>query len=197
MYSNLLFNIFSTFLLISALLVILASNPVFSLLFLVASFLFASFILLLLECELLALLFITIYVGAIAILFLFAVMLLEFKASNLRSNVIRYLPVGIVFGLVLTSFFFFEIIKFFPEAGFELNIYQNNYINWYDLIDSTTENEALGHVLYSYFVLQFLVAGLILLVVLFGIVYLTNKFNVVKPGAQVMFKQLSKNISLK
>jgi NADH-quinone oxidoreductase subunit J len=71
--------IYLIFLVISAFMVVLAQHPVFSLLFLVLSFLFSSFILFILECEFLALMFIIVYVGAIAVLFLFAVMMLESK----------------------------------------------------------------------------------------------------------------------
>lgn len=195
--SNLLFYLFSTFLVISALMVILTSHPVFSLLFLVGSFLAASSILLLLECEFLALLFITIYVGAIAILLLFAVMMLEFKQSSLIKSVTKYLPAGTIFGFVLSFFLFNSISNYFPESIITDDLYKDNFINWYDLIDSTSESEVLGHVLYSYFVIQFLVVGLILLVVLFGVVHLTNNFNRVRTGYQSMFKQLSKNIDLK
>lgn len=188
---------FSTFLIISALMVILVSHPVFSLLFLVGSFLSASSILLLLECEFLALLFVTIYVGAIAILFLFAVMMLEFKQSSLTKNLTKYLPAGTFFGFLLSYFMFNLISNNFSETVILDDLYKDSYINWYDLIDAAPESDVLGQVLYSYFVIQFLVAGIILLVVLFGVVHLTNNLNRVRTGYQSMFKQLSKSIDLK
>jgi NADH-quinone oxidoreductase subunit J len=188
---NVLFYLFSILLVISAFMVIVSRHPVFSLLFLVASFLLSSFLLFLLECEFLALIFITIYVGAIAVLFLFAIMMLESKLSNLSKNTIKYVPVGFLFG-GLTLFFVLQKISFFGGAESNL-LYLNNYRNWYDLIDSTSGIEVFGQVLYSYFVLQILVAGLILLVVLVGVVYLTNTLN---SGDKILeqsaFKQLAR-----
>lgn len=192
---NLLFYVFSILLVISAFMVIVSRHPVFSLLFLVSSFLLSSFLLFLLECEFLALLFITIYVGAIAVLFLFSIMMLESKLSNLSRNVMKYLPIGFLFGGIIL-FFVLQKISFFGE--YELNsdlnfMYLNNYQNWYDLVDSTSDIDIFGQVLYSYFVLQVLVAGLILLVVLVGVVYLANTFNSEdKILEQSVFKQLAR-----
>ena len=68
---------------------------------------------------------------------------------------------------------------------------QDIFLNWYDLIDSISDIEVYGQVLYSYFVLQLLVVGLILLVVLIGVVYLTNNYSSNKTVDQSTFKQLS------
>uniref|UniRef100_UPI0030025976 NADH dehydrogenase subunit 6 n=1 Tax=Cocconeiopsis kantsiensis TaxID=3082010 RepID=UPI0030025976 len=186
--------IFSIFLVISALMVILSKHPVFSLLFLLASFVFSSFILFILECELLALLFIIVYVGAIAILFLFAVMMLESKALNLAKNSTKYFPIGIVFSVIVLTPFLLKISQNFPKFS-DLDNY-NIYINWYDLIDSISDVETYGQVLYSYYVLQFLISGIILLMILVGVVYLTNEVNSNKTIDQSLFKQLSRNSKL-
>ena len=191
--ANILFYVFSIFLVISAFMVIVSKQPVFSLLFLISCFLFSAFLLFLIECEFLALLFIVIYVGAIAILFLFAVMMLEIKLVNLQSNKMKYLPVGIIFGLVLFFPLLFEISCQFTKNSYFHTFYFNKYLNWYDLIDSINDIEIYGQVLYSYFVLQFLIAGLILLLVLIGVVYLTNNFNTTQQFEQLIFKQLSRN----
>lgn len=192
---NILFYLFSILLVISAFMVIVSSHPVFSLLFLVASFLLSSFLLFLLECEFLAILFITIYVGAIAVLFLFSIMMLESKLSNLSRNVMKYVPVGFLF-CGITLLFVLQKISFFGEDSLNPSLnhmYLNNYQNWYDLVDSTSDIEVFGQVLYTYFVLQVLVAGLILLVVLVGVVYLTNTFNSEeKLLEQSVFKQLAR-----
>ena len=161
--TNLLFYFFSGVLVFSAIMVIVASHSVFSLLFLVLSFLASAFLLLMLECEFLALIFIVVYVGAIAVLFLFALgflaPILYQVSSSTENNTV-----------------------FFSQSG---------YVNWYDLIDSTSDVEVYGQVLYSYFVLQFLVVGLILLVVLIGVVYLTNTYTSNKTVDQSTYKQLS------
>lgn len=190
---DLLFYLCSTGLIACSFMVVVAQHPVFSLLFLVGCFIFSAFLLLLLELEFLALLFIVIYVGAIAILFLFAVMMLEFKLENLSKNSIKYIPISIFFGLVLLSFFFKDTLVFFSSNFYFENFYLNNsYQNWYDLIDATTDVETCGHILYSYFVLQFLLTGLILLLVLVGVVYLTNTFVSIHSTDQSIFKQLSR-----
>lgn len=191
--SNLVFYLCSTALIFCAVMVVLAQHPVFSLLFLVASFIFSSFLLFLLECEFLALLFIVVYVGAIAILFLFSIMMLESKLTNLSKNTMKYFPVGIIFSLVLLTPLLNEINIHFSGTEIVSNsFYINKYQNWYDLIDSTSDVAVYGQVLYSYFVLQFLVAGLILLLILIGVVYLTNTFEK-HTIQQSIFKQLARS----
>jgi len=187
--ANLLFYFFSFVLLFSAIMVIIASHSVFSLLFLVLSFVSSAFLLFLIECEFLALIFIVVYVGAIAVLFLFAVMMLDAKLQNLARNAFRSMPVGFLFALgflipVLYQVFFGITVNESADA-------KNLHTNWYNLIDSTTDIEVYGQVLYSYFVLQFLVVGFILLVVLIGVVYLTNTYTSNKAVDQSSFKQLS------
>lgn len=187
-----IFYLFSILLVISAFMVIISQHPVFSLLFLVASFLFSAFLLFLLECEFLAFLFIIIYVGAIAILFLFAIMMLEAKFTDLSRNVMKYLPIGIFFGIGFLSVMVYEVnLKF--EVNPYNSFYLNKYQNWYDLIDSVTDVEVYGHILYSYFVLQLLIVGLILLMVLVGVVYLTNTHSLSEQNSeQSIFKQLAR-----
>jgi NADH-quinone oxidoreductase subunit J len=193
---NMLFYLFSVLLVISASMVILSQHPMFSLLFLVASFIFSAFLLFLLECEFLALLFIIVYVGAIAILFLFIVMMLESKLNNLLKNNMKYIPVGFVFSFFLLIPLFREISIHFENSFDSDCFYLNTYQNWYDLIDSITDIEVYGQVLYSYYVLQFLISGLILLLILVGIVYLTNNFVTQQTTDQSLFKQLSRNSKL-
>lgn len=194
--ANLLFYFFSIFLVFSAIMTVFSQHPVFSLLFLVCSFLFSSFLLFLLECEFLALLFIVIYVGAIAVLFLFAIMMLEFKLYNLAKNITKYVPVGLIFGLILFIPLFKQISNQFSTNLYSEDFMYNKHISWIDLIDSVTDVEVYGQVLYSYFILQFLLSGLILLVVLVGVVYLTNSNNNKQTTDQVIFKQLSRTFKL-
>lgn len=187
--ANLLFYFFSGVLVFSAIMVIVASHSVFSLLFLVLSFLASAFLLFMLECEFLALIFIVVYVGAIAVLFLFAVMMLDAKLQNLSRNVFRYLPVGFLFAFGFLIPVLYQMSLNAPE---NLSLSStSSYINWYDLIDSTSDVDVYGQVLYSYFVLQFLVVGLILLVVLIGVVYLTNTYTSNRTVDQSTYKQLS------
>jgi NADH-quinone oxidoreductase subunit J len=176
--------------------VVVAKHPVFSLLFLVSSFIVSAFLLLLLECEFLALLFIIIYVGAIAILFLFSIMMLESKLINLTKNTLKYFPVGIIFSAFLLLPLLNSINTQFDESDLLSNsFYFNIYQNWYDLIDSTYDINVYGQILYSYFVLQFLIAGLILLLILIGVVYLTNSFEK-HTIQQSSFRQLSRHAKI-
>lgn len=184
--ANFLFYLFSVVLVFSAIMVIVAQHSVFSLLFLVLSFISSSFLLFMLECEFLALIFIVVYVGAIAVLFLFAVMMLDAKLQNLSRNVFKYLPIGFLFSLGF-------LVPLIYQFNAQVNKSNESvfYINWYDLIDSTTDVDVYGQMLYSYFVLQFLVVGLILLVVLISVVYLTNTYSSRQTVDQSTLKQLS------
>ena len=194
--SNSLFIFFSYALVFSSIMVIIAQHPVFSLLFLVSCFIFSSFLLFLLECEFLAFLFIVVYVGAIAILFLFAIMMLESKLSNLSKNTIKYLPIGVIFSIFLLLPILNVINTFFMDSStISESFYVNNYQNWYDLIDSTYDVNVYGQILYSYFALQLLISGLILLVVLIGVVSLTNSYEK-QTKQQSTFRQLSRTVKI-
>ena len=194
--SNSLFIFFSYALVFSSIMVIIAQHPVFSLLFLVSCFIFSSLLLFLLECEFLAFLFIVVYVGAIAILFLFAIMMLESKLSNLSKNTIKYFPIGILFSIVLLLPILNVVNTFFVDSStISDSFYVNNYQNWYDLIDSTYDVNVYGQILYSYFALQLLIAGLILLVVLIGVVSLTNSYDK-QTKQQSTFRQLSRTVKI-
>ena len=187
--ANLLFYFFSVVLVCSAITMVIASHSVFSLLFLVLSFLASAILLFMLECEFLALIFIVVYVGAIAVLFLFAVMMLDAKLQNLARNVFRYLPLGFLFAL---GFLVPLLYQVFSNTESSKSFFTKSYyVNWYDLIDSIPDIEVYSQVLYSYFVLQFLVVGLILLVVLMGVVYMTNTYTSNKTVDQSTYKQLS------
>jgi NADH-quinone oxidoreductase subunit J len=193
MLTNSLFYLFANVLIISSFMVIFVQNSVYSVLFLVLSFISAASLLFLLECEFIAFMFIIIYVGAIGILFLFVVMMLDIKIINIGKDSLKYFPVGSFIGIV----FLIEILILIQES-FKLNPYQFNdlfnfYVNWYDKIDAISEIEAIGQVLYTHYVLQFLVAGNILLLATIGVVVLTVNTNTVNLKNQIIFKQLARN----
>lgn len=191
---NILFYLFSTVLILSSLMVITSQNAIYSVLFLVLSFLSSSCILFLLKCEFISLIFILIYVGAIAILFLFVIMMLDLKDYSFKKDTLKYFP----FGLFIGSVFFFEVVLVI-ENTFNLNPYDNLlitnfYTNWYDKADTFTEINAIGQVVYTKYVLQFLVAGNILLLATLAAVVLTiNTELKINYKTQVIFKQLSRN----
>ena len=106
MFPALLFYIFSLSIIASALMVIFSKQPINSVLFLIFSFINASGLFLLAGAEFLALIIVIVYVGAVAVLFLFVIMMLDFNPDNIKEETKKYLPVGLMVGGVL----FFEII---------------------------------------------------------------------------------------
>ena len=192
MITNLLFYFFSLSLLISSFMVITVQNSVYSVLFLVLSFISSASLLFLLECEFIALLFIMIYVGAIAVLFLFVVMMLDTKVTSISRDILKYFPFGSFIGLIFLSEIFLFINEKFKNNPYLDSFLLNYYTNWFDNVDSLIEIETIGQILYTHYVLQFLIAGNILLLSVIGAVALTiNTKNSYKK--QIIFKQLSRN----
>jgi NADH-quinone oxidoreductase subunit J len=171
---NFLFFIFATILVVSCFSVTTTQNSIYAVLFLVLGFLSGSFLLILLDCELLALLLTIIYVGALAILFLFAVMMLNIKLT--ADSPIKYFP----FGSFVGSLFLLEVLSV-VFTSFKSNPYQNSFLyneyqNWHIRIDSISEIDVLSQVLYTHYVLQFLVVGLILFLVAINVTILTINY---------------------
>jgi NADH:ubiquinone oxidoreductase subunit 6 (subunit J) len=129
-FSSLLFYFFSICLVTSTSIVVTSRHPIFSIVFLAISFIFSSLLLFLLECEFLALLFLVIYLGAVLVLFLFAVMMLEFKLTNLLVNQIKYIPIGLTFSILLFSCFLTNINLNYYKIESDFNyLYLNTYQN--------------------------------------------------------------------
>jgi NADH-quinone oxidoreductase subunit J len=192
MLLNLLLLLFSNILLVSALMVIIVQNTIYSVLFLILSFISAASMLFLLECEFIPLLFIIIYVGAIAILFLFVVMMLDIKTTVLTKDTLKYFPFGSFIGFVFLLEIIMIIFNNFKDNPYKQSFLSNSYTNWFDKIDSFTEIEVLGQILYTHYVIQFLIAGIILLLSVVGAVVLTMKMSTPKKTGQIIFKQLSR-----
>jgi len=172
---DILFYSFSSLLLLSSFMVVVVKNTVYSVLFLVLSFISAAGLLFLLECDFMSFLFIIVYIGAIAVLFLFVVMMIDLKPVSIRKNYLKYFPFASVIGLVLFVEIVYIIFDTFQSNPYIKDNYLqlNSYINWYDKIDAISENEAVGQVLYTEYVFQFLIAGNILLLSVIGAVVLT------------------------
>ena len=167
-----LFYFFSGVALFSAIMVISARNPVHSVLFLILVFCNSAGLLILLEAEFLALIFIVVYVGAIAVLFLFVVMMLNVKITEIQDEVLQYLPIGGLIGIAFLLEIFLIIEGDFVSL---INPNQDNavYIDWFAQIDSISNIQTLGNVLYTDYVLFFLLAGVILLIAMVGAIVLT------------------------
>ena len=200
----LLFYIFSSIAIVSAIMVISSRNPVHSVLFLVLVFCNSAGLLILLETEFLAMLFLVVYVGAIAVLFLFVVMMLNIRITELNESILRYLPVG---GVILLIFLFEilsvingDLVPFFSSNMFQFeadNVILSTNLNtifWSNQIDPTSNIEALGNVLYTYYVYSFIIASLILLVAMIGAILLTMRKRV-NVRKQEIFDQVYGNIN--
>ena len=193
MIINILFYLFSIILLFSSFMVITVKNSIYAVLFLVLSFIAASGLLLLLKCEFLALMFIIIYVGAIAVLFLFVVMMLDLKITSYKKDILKYFPFGsLIGGLFLTEILFIvnETFQLNPYSNFFL---ENTYFSWYTRLENFTEIQSIGQVVYTQYVLQFLIAGNVLLLATIAAVVLTITTNTNTEKKQIIYKQLSRN----
>jgi NADH-quinone oxidoreductase subunit J len=180
-------------LLVSASMVIISKNSLHSVLFLVTSFLSSSMLLFLFDNEFLALFFLTIYLGAIAILFLFVVMMLDIKYRELQTSRL-YFPVGVLIGSTVLIEIHGAFSKVFSKNT-NVNGYDHNvYVNWYDNLDSLPDLYVFGQIFYTHYVLQILIAGLILYIAVIGVSFLTVKsaFSKNKKREQSIFRQLSR-----
>lgn len=190
---NVLSYFFLTLLCISSVCVVLVQNTFFALLFLILSFFLTSIILFLLELEFLGLILIIIYVGAVAVLLLFVLMMLETKLKDFSQNIFVYFPFGVFINGILLVELFYIISKNFNENVQHNNFTFNNYLNWYIVLDSLTDLEIYGQLLYTQYVLQVLVAGLILFLALVGVIFLITKPIKKTFKSQTSFCQLSRS----
>jgi NADH-quinone oxidoreductase subunit J len=180
-------------LLSSASMVIVSRNPLHSVLFLVTSFLSSSMLLFLFQNEFLALFFLIIYLGAIAILFLFVVMMLDIKYRDLQTSRL-YLPVGALIGSTVLIEIFGAFSKVFSKNTNFNGYNHNSYVNWYDTLDTLPDLYVFGQIFYTHYVLQILIAGLILYIAVIGVAFLTVKSAFEKSAKrdQSIFRQLSR-----
>lgn len=194
MLINFLLYSFFSLLVLSSILVVSAQNSVISAFFLVLSFISASLILFFFECEFIALLFILIYVGAIAVLFIFVIMLIDLKTINLFNSNLKYFPFGFLIGIIFFTETLFIIFKNFKLNFYTTNILKNEYFNWFDKLDPLFEVEVLGNILYSHFVIQFLIVGFLLFLAIIAVITLTLNFKNIKENKnnQIISKQLSR-----
>ena len=166
MIATLAFYLFATLTIASALAVIFARNPVHSVLWLIVSFFNAAGLMLLVGAEFIAMLLVIVYVGAVAVLFLFVVMMLDIDFAQLRSGFTRNLPFGIIIALVLVG----EMIvaEIAHKAGPSLAGQTIPAARVPNIV-------ALGQLLYSRYLFAFELAGLILLVAMIGAIVLTHR----------------------
>ena len=169
---ELVFYAFSLVMVIAAVLVITARNPVYSVLYLILAFFSAATIWMLLEAEFLAIILIVVYVGAVMVLFLFVIMMLDINLVPFKEGFIRYLPVAVLVAVVMAI----ELLMVMWSRGrFGAEMFPIPAPNPADY-SNTTE---LGRLLYTNYLLPFEVAGIILLVAIVAAVALTLR---TRPG---------------
>jgi len=169
------FYVFAGVLIACAVMVISARNAVHSVLFLILAFFNAAGLFVLLGAEFVAMILVIVYVGAVAVLFLFVVMMLDVDFTQLRKGVNSYLPFGIFLGVVLFIELVFLVFKdWLAPAGVLQAIGAPTPAN-------LTNARALGQLIYTHYLYVFQVSGLILLVAMIGAIVLTLRH---RPGVQ-------------
>src|SRR5215203_4984432 len=174
----LFFYLFAGLCVASAVMVIAAKNPVHSVLYLILAFVNAAGLFVLMGAEFLAMILIVVYVGAVAVLFLFVVMMLDVDFAELRQGFLQYLPLGALVGVIVLA----ELLLVVTAWAISPGVLAAPGI---PLDPSVTNTEALGHVLYTRYVYFFQIAGLVLLVAMVGAIVLTlrHKPNVRRQNA--------------
>ena len=174
MFQAIAFYFFASIMLLSAVMVIGARNPVHSVLFLILAFFNAAGLFILTGAEFLAMLLIVVYVGAVAVLFLFVVMMLDVDFAELKKGAMQYMPLGGLIGLIL-------VVELAMAAG----VWALKPAHLEAVASKTPEGvtnaEALGHILYTDYVYYFQIAGLVLLVAMIGAIVLTLRS---RPGVR-------------
>ena len=181
------FYLFSIIAVASAFMVISARNPVHAVLFLILTFVNASGLFMLAGAEFLALILIVVYVGAVAVLFLFVVMMLDVDFAQLRQGLLQYAPIGVVVGLVLLL----ELLLVAGSFVVSPDVAGTAVLPINGAIDNT---RALGQVLYTRYIYLFQGAGAVLLVAMIGAIVLTLRH---KPNVkrQDPIKQVGRKVS--
>ncbi|MGD8407611.1 MAG: NADH-quinone oxidoreductase subunit J [Thiohalophilus sp.] len=165
MIEKLIFYIFATIMVFGATMVISVRNPVRAALFLVLTFFASAAIWMLLEAEFLAITLVLVYVGAVMVLFLFVVMMLDINTARLKEGFIRYLPIGIGVGIILVVMLVYVVgpTNFGHGEWTEMKRHAADYNN----------TQELGRVLYTVYVYPFEIAAVILLVAIVAAIALT------------------------
>jgi len=172
--SALAFYFFAGILVISGALVITAKNPVHSVLFLILAFFNSAGLFILLGAEFVGMIMVIVYVGAVAVLFLFVVMMLDISFADLRKGAMQYVPIGLIIGAILL----FELVVVFGSWSLTDDKIANLGSPTPEGVSNT---EALGRLIYTDYVLAFQSAGLILFVAMVGAIVLTHRR---RPGVR-------------
>ncbi len=167
---SLAFYMFAIVTVAAAVMVISARNPVHSVLFLILAFFNSAGLFVLLGAEFLAMILVVVYVGAVAVLFMFVVMMLDINIAELRQGFLQYLPLGGVIGLILLM----ELVVI--VGGFVISPeVDTRFAAPAPAPENLSNTEALGQLLYTNYIYFFQAAGMILLVAMIGAIVLTHR----------------------
>ena len=160
------FYLFALIVVASAVMVISSRNPVHSVLFLILAFINAAGIFLLAGAEFLAMILIIVYVGAVAVLFLFVVMMLDVDFAELKKGALQYMPIGAIIGVIL-------LLELLMVAGANFVSPEVAAGSVLPIGGAVSNTQAIGEVMYTRYVFLFQGAGLVLLVAMIGAIVLT------------------------
>ena len=158
------FFLFAAFLITTCIFVIFSKNPVNSVLFLVLAFLNSTFLFILIGAEFVGIILAIVYIGAVAILFLFVVMMLDIQITTLMFNIKRYIPLALLFAGIILA----EIIY--------LTVFKTSKDNLDTFIRSKNNTEQIGDVLYTKYFIDFQLSGIVLLLAMIGAIVLTHVY---------------------
>jgi len=164
--SALFFYLFAAVCVASAVMVVVSRNPVHSVLYLILAFVNAAGLFVLMGAEFLAMILIIVYVGAVAVLFLFVIMMLDVDFSELREGFIQYLPIGLVIGGIFLFELLLTMFAWVIDPGVPKTITA-------PIAADISNTQALGEVLYTRYVYFFEAAGVVLLVAMIGAIVMT------------------------
>ena len=194
---DVLFYLFSLLAIASAFVVVTTPNPIHAILFLVASFAASGSLLVLFGAEYLGVTFIVVYVGAVAIVFLFVIMMLNIKHAtikeSIRGRIARYFPMGGIIAFVSLAAILYVLSQTMSandmanwslpaessalSSSVALNATNSPHLTWVTLADSVTNMEAMGLILYTHYFLHFILAAMLLLVSMILVIVLTGLRN--------------------
>ena len=187
------FYFFSFLIISSSILVIFSNNAVHSVLFLIFTFFNAAILFLLMNAEFLAMTIVIVYVGAIAVLFLFVVMMLNISESEIKEGFLKYFP----FGLILIAIFITELFLIFNFDNFPVSENVKIDINEIDLIEASN-TKLIGLFLYTDYFIIFQISGFILLLAMIGAIVLAKSDeNKVKSTSSISQKKVKKRDIIK
>jgi NADH-quinone oxidoreductase subunit J len=170
------FYAFAAVTIASATMVVASRNPVYSVLYLILAFFNAAALFLLIGAEFVAMILVIVYVGAVAVLFLFVVMMLDINLAELRQGFLRYLPIGATIGVVLLAEILLGLGVLGTQTGTMADLAKHGA-----QVGAVDNTRAIGRVLYTQYFYLFQVAGLVLLVAMIGAIVLTLR---TRPGVR-------------